>query len=65
MIFQLLNYICWGDCNDVISVNYALIYIYDIKFTVIKDAVPIVKIKANEFPHWYDYDVIKLVIGDF
>ena len=61
MIIQLLHYICWGDFNDFSTVNNAFIYFYDILFAVIKDTVPVVKIKSNDFPHWYNLDLIKMV----
>ena len=53
VIIQLLSCIYWGNFNDFNNVNDAFTYFYDIVLSVIKDNVPLVKIKTHRYPVWY------------
>ena len=61
VIIQLLTLVFWGDFNSFQTVNEAFTSFYDILFSVIKDNVPLVKVKVRSYPHWYDHDLIKMI----
>ena len=44
------------------TVNDALGHFYDLINAVIIDAIPIVNIRKRKFPHWYDGELISLVL---
>ena len=60
-IFLALSYICWSNLLSFPNVHEALDYFYTLCFAVMNDHIPIVTVKANKYPLWYNSELISLI----
>lgn len=62
IVYQLLACLSWSNLHCFSTANAALGHFYDLISAVIVDAIPTVNIRKRKYPHWYDGELISLVI---
>ena len=59
-ILHILSLMYWGNFDNF-SVHEAFSHFYDILYAVLKDNVPVIDIKPNDYPIWYSHELIRLI----
>ena len=60
VILNILSLFHRGNFENF-SVHDAFSYFYDVLYAILKDNVPMIEIKPNDYPQWYDHELIKLI----